>query len=100
MLEFLLSRVALFVKQSLPQQPTAERSPSGRTPRASRSLLLQGQPAPPVLGRVVRLTVLALHAQEVELHRGAGIAVVAKDLHAHREGRERGRGCSTSSVCI
>lgn len=61
--------------------------PSGRTPRVSRSLLLQGQPALPVLGGVVRLTALALHAQEVELHRGAGVAVVAKDLH--REGRER-----------
>lgn len=61
--------------------------PSGRTPRVSRSLLLQGQPALPILGGVVRLTALALHAQEVELHRGAGIAVVAKDLH--REGRER-----------
>lgn len=79
------------MKESLPRRG----APHLAERRAlSRSLLLQGQPAVPVLRRVVRLAALALHAQEVELHRGAGAAVIAKDLQGHREGRERGSASS------
>lgn len=57
--------------------------------RGGPSRLLGRQPAGPVLRRVVRVAVAALHAQQVELRRGAGVAVVAQDLHAPRKEEKR-----------
>lgn len=71
-------------------------SSCSRRRRGARSLLRQSQPALPVLGGVVRLTVPALHAEEMEGHRRAGAAVVAQDLG--RERRRRGFSASRRSA--